>query len=60
MVELGVNRGHYFPQENTNEGPTWINAWAETDSTQSRGQSTSNLKPTSKTTPTLLTKFTIN
>ena len=28
MVEIDVNRGHYFPQETTNEGPTLINAWA--------------------------------
>ena len=28
MVEIGVSKGHYFPQEVTNEGPTLINAWA--------------------------------
>ena len=26
VVEIGVNRGHYFTQETTNEGPTLINA----------------------------------
>ena len=26
--EIVVNRGHNFPQETTNEGPTLINAWA--------------------------------
>ena len=28
VVEIGDNRGHYFPQETTNEGPTLTNAWA--------------------------------
>ena len=28
VVEIGVNRGHYFSQETTNEGPTLTNAWA--------------------------------
>ena len=27
VVEISVNRGHYFPQETTKEGPTLINAW---------------------------------
>ena len=28
VVEIGVNRGHYFPQETTNEGPILTNAMA--------------------------------
>ena len=28
VVEIDVNRGHYFPQETNNEGPTLKNAWA--------------------------------
>ena len=24
VVEIGVNRGYYFPQETTNEGPTLL------------------------------------
>ena len=28
VVEIGVNKRHYFPQETTNEGPNMTNAWA--------------------------------
>ena len=28
VVEIGVNREHYFPQETTNEGSTLSKAWA--------------------------------
>ena len=28
VVEIGVSKGHYFPQETTNKGPTLTNAWA--------------------------------
>ena len=28
VVEIGVSKGHYSPQETTNAGPTLINAWA--------------------------------
>ena len=28
VVEIGVSRGHYFPQETTNEGPTLTNLHA--------------------------------
>ena len=30
VVEMSINRGHYLPQETTNEGPTLINAWLVT------------------------------
>ena len=26
VVEIGIKRGHYFPQKTTNEGPTLTNA----------------------------------
>ena len=26
VVEIGVSKGHYFPQETTNKGPTLTNA----------------------------------
>ena len=26
VVEIGVSKGHYFPQETTDEGPTLTNA----------------------------------
>ena len=26
MVEIGVNKGHYYPEETTYEGPTRVDA----------------------------------
>ena len=26
LVEIGVNKGHYYPEETTDEGPTRVNA----------------------------------
>ena len=51
LLQLFVNAGLF--KKPTAEG---IRLPHETDSVQPRGQSTSNLQPTSKTTPTLLTK----
>ena len=27
-MEIGVNKGHYLPEETTYEGPTWVNVGA--------------------------------
>ena len=26
LVEIGVNKGHYYPEETTDEGPTQVDA----------------------------------
>ena len=30
LVEIGVNKGHYYPEETTDEGPTQVDAETDT------------------------------
>ena len=64
VVEISVTRGHHFShkilltKDQLGSMPVLVTTYI--DSTQSRGQSTPNLQPTSKTTPTLLAKLLLN